>query len=100
MLPRGHAGLLAWNMFSGKRLCSGLQPLQGQRVRVSQVDAIEFALTPAVRFPVGTRGTQHALVCRIGERLIDERKRTLLLQPVVPGRGPNENRITLARRLK
>ena len=100
MLPRGHAGFLAWNMFSGKRLCSGLQPLQGQRVRVSQVDAVELAFMPAVRFPVGFSGTQRALVRRKSQRMIDERKRALLLQPVVPGRGPNENRINLALRLE
>ena len=100
MLPRGHAGLLAWNMFSGKRLCSGLQPLQGQRVRVSQVDAVELALMPAVRFPVGFSGAQRALVCRKSARMIDERKRALLLQPIVPGIGPNENRINLALRLE
>ena len=100
MLPRGHAGLLAWNMFSGKRLRSGLQPLQGQRARVSQVDAVELALTPAVRFPVGIPGAQQALACRKGEPVIDERKRALLLQPIVPGMTPNENRINLALRLE
>ena len=100
ILPRGHAGLFAWIMLSGKCLCSGLQPLQGQRVRVSQVDAIEFALTLAVRFPVRIPGTQHALVCRKGDRLLDEGKRALLLQPVVPGRSPNENRINLFLRLE
>ena len=88
--------MLARNMLSGKRLCSGLQPLQGQRVQVSQVDAVELALTPAERYPVGTPGA----ACRKGKRVIDERKSGMLLQPVVPGRGPNENRINLSLRLE
>lgn len=84
--------MLAWMVLSGKRLCSSLQSLQGQRVRVPQVDVVELALTLAERYPVGTPGA----ACRKGERMIDERKRALLLQPVVPGRGPNEDRINLS----
>ncbi len=64
-------------------------------MRVPEVDEVEFALTLTVRFPVGISGAQHAPARRVGERMIDERKRALLLEPVVPGMGPNENRINL-----
>ena len=49
-----------------ERSCSRLQPLQGQRVRVSQVNTVELTLMPEVRFPGGTPGAQHALARRKG----------------------------------
>jgi hypothetical protein len=47
-------------------------------MRVSQVDAVELALTPAIRFPVGTSGAQHALARRKAASSINEGKSGML----------------------